>query len=398
MASKTALAESSQALFCSIADYVGITNVKQILNIENYDTYESFKENHDATIKLAYKRIKTPGVSLDQIERFLSKENSWYDSSVLIGRKLVEELRNIDLDFNKITRNGFQEIFYFRDDRQVMGSISELFKIARKNGVSELKNQPQLSDINKWNPADIYFSSIDAQTKLVAARKKYTRLSKALTFTELNLLISELIDSGDLLPISLKKTNNSVEVKKVNFDRKKELEDFKKIKITGVSDWKPYVKVDIGKKTETRDLRVILESGEIKIRHVPGAIGKSSELRVEYIPTGRMARGGAIGSAKIFADIINFVDPSFATKILSLYKQGETKFKAEKNIISKTKMKKEESDFLIAESSGLNVVNKIMPELKKYFKNDANRNELIRLVYEYTTSRTALSGKFVIVK
>ena len=88
---------------------------------------------------MAFKRIETPGVSLDDLEDFLYNDISWYKSSVLIASKLVKDIVNIDANFNKISRKGFQDIYYFRGDRVVMGKIEELFKLAQNNGIGKLK-------------------------------------------------------------------------------------------------------------------------------------------------------------------------------------------------------------------------------------------------------------------
>ena len=49
----------------------------------------------------------------------------------------------------------------------------------------------------------------------------------------------------------------------------------------------------------------------------------------------------------------------------------------------------------------VNIINRIMPTLKKFFRDSRNKekaNQFIRLMFEYVTSRTPLSGKFVIAK
>jgi hypothetical protein len=51
------------------------------------------------------------------------------------------------------------------------------------------------------------------------------------------------------------------------------------------------------------------------------------------------------------------------------------------------------------EISGLTVVNNVMPILKNWFATkDSKVNDFVRLTFEYVTSRTQLSGKFVIAK
>ena len=44
MADDTSIAESGQALFCAIADFVGVGQIDKILNIKLYPTYEDFKQ------------------------------------------------------------------------------------------------------------------------------------------------------------------------------------------------------------------------------------------------------------------------------------------------------------------------------------------------------------------
>lgn len=396
MADTTTLAESAQALFCAIGDYLGTNDARKALDVNLYSNYADFKTIHKKTIDLAYKRINAPGVNLKDLENFLQKNDSWYKSSVLIAKKLVDDISMIDPDFNKITRKGFQDIYYFRGDKLVMGKIEELFKIAQKNGIGKLKNQPTLANINKWSPADIYFSSDPARKEIDNALKKYSKTPKAFTFTQLNILISDLIDSGDLLPLSLKKTTKTVVLQKVNFDRKDELKKIKKLKVKGTSDWKPYKEVPFGQKSETRDMNIFIEGGSLKIRHDPSSKSPVIEFKLQ----GAEARGGSIASITVFTEILSLVDKKLGDDILRLYNAGDAKFKERQKELDKfkTKIPKAEFDFIRGANSAVNIINKIMPPLKKYFNSNPNRDLIIQLLYEYTTSRTALSGKFVIAK
>ena len=93
MADKTALAESSQALFCAVADFLGENKSDKMLDIKKYLTYTDFKRAvGEGIVSKAEKRIRTPGVSLTDIETFLGKNNDWYKSSVLIALKLVKDI------------------------------------------------------------------------------------------------------------------------------------------------------------------------------------------------------------------------------------------------------------------------------------------------------------------
>ena len=129
MADKTALAESSQALFCAVADFLGERKSDKLLDIKKYLTFTDFKRAvGEQVISKAEKRIRTPGVSLSDIETFLGKNNDWYKSSTLIALKLVKDITGVDADF-KLKQEGFQSLFYFRGDQEVMGNIEKLFKV-----------------------------------------------------------------------------------------------------------------------------------------------------------------------------------------------------------------------------------------------------------------------------
>jgi len=397
MADKTSLAESSQALFCAIADFLGERKSNQILDLSKYSTYLKFKKNFSKSIiSTAFKRITTPGVSLKDIDEYLSNDDGWYKSSVLIAKKLIKDITFIDPDY-KIKQEGFQEIYYFRGDNEVMIPIEELFKIANNSPATAVK----FGNVNKWSPADIYLATIKAK-KDIAKELREVRSTKSYTFPKLNILTSNLIDSGDLLPLSLKKTTIDVKLEKVNFNKKDELKKMKDASMSskGVSDWKPYKRVKFGEKTETRDLKIHLNNGGmIKIRHDP-----TPKFVAEFVVSGGEARGGSIGSIAQFCAMFNFVDKTTSQKVLREFRDGETKYKvALAKIESLRKTDKNKYDFERGTLSGINVVNRIMPILKPWFKRTSPQgkrqvDDFIKILYSYVTSRSPLSGKFVIAK
>ena len=326
---------------------------------------------------------------------------------------MVNDITDIDPDLN-IAAKGFQSLYYFRGDDDVMGNIEKLFKIANKK-VPALKGQITFGNVNKWSPADIYLASKTAKKDIATA----VRNAKPGTFTFYNLndLVSDLIDSGDLLPLSLKKTTKTVGLYKVNFDRAEELKTLSKLSIiknNPTTDWKPYKKVAYGKKAETRDMRIWLNNdGEIKIRHDPSA----ARLVVEFIGSGAEARAGSIGSVKVFCDLLKVINPTLAATTLSKYQAGEKKYNAAIKTPRMVKLAQARSvgtaaqkksaknlyDFERGAISAIYIVNNIMPGLKKFFRGKSDKNQeqinaFIRLMYGYLTSRSPLSGKFVIAK
>lgn len=397
MADKTALAESSQALFCAVADFLGENKSDKMLDIKKYLTYTDFKRAVGVGIvSKAEKRIRTPGVSLTDIETFLGKNNDWYKSSVLIALKLIKDITGVDADF-KLKQEGFQNLFYFRGDQEVMGNIEQLFKIANKSPITE-KNQVKFGNVNKWSPADIYLATDIARSQIAKALQNAK--PKTYSFVDLNILTSNLIDSGDLLPLSLKKTTKDVQLQKVNFDKKDEIKALEKVSLSPkkVTNWQPYKKVPFGTKGETRDMRAFLNNGgEIKFRHDPSA----KRFVAEFIGGGAEARGGSIGSIKLFCELFELVDKETAKKVLKEYQEGEKKYFTDLKLIENLRAQdKKLFDFERGAISALNIINRIMPILKHWFtRTDQKKvDDFIRIIYQYITSRTPLSGKFVIAK
>ena len=411
MATTTALQESSQALFCAIADLLGKNKSNNELTLTKYPTYQDFKLKNQSIIKKALLEItvKEKGsiVKLSEMEKFLTSNgkavfnkstNDWYKSSVQIANKIINDLTKIDPQFG-IASPNFQNLYYFRGDVEVMGYLEELFKLANKSPATVVK----FGNVNKWNPADIYFASEKAK-KDIAKELYEARPTKSYTFSKLNIFTSNLIDSGDLLPLSLKKTTTDVKLVKVNFDKKAELKKMKDVSVSpkGVSDWKPYKKVKFGQKTETRDLKIYLNlpGGMIKIRHSPA----DPKFVAEFVLQSAEARGGCIGSIGQFCEMFNFVDRVTSQRLLNEYREGEKKFKVALTKIEwLRKTDKNRYDFERGALSGLHVINKIMPILKPWFKRTTLQgkrqvDDFIKILYSYVTSRSKLSGQFVIAK
>lgn len=397
MADKTALAESSQALFCAVADFLGERKSDKLLDVKKYLTFTDFKRAvGEQVISKAEKRIRTPGVTLSDIEEFLLKNNDWYKSSTLIALKLVKDITGIDTDF-KLKQEGFQKLFYFRGDQEVMGNIEKLFKIANASPIT-VANQVKFGNVNKWSPADIYLATEKARKDIGDAVLKAK--PKTYSFIDLNILTSNLIDSGDLLPLSLKKTTKTVQLQKVNFDKKSEIKALEKVSLSPkkVTNWQPYKKVPFGTKGETRDMRAFLNNGgEIKFRHDPSA----KRFVAEFIGGGAEARGGSIGSIKLFCELFALVDKETSRQVLKEYQEGEKLYFEDLKLIENLRGKdKKLFDFERGSISALNIINRIMPILKNWFtKTDKKKvDDFIRIIYQYITSRTPLSGKFVIAK
>ena len=426
MADSPKEAEASQALFCSIADYVGRDKIDSVFN---YKTYYLFERANADLIKIAYKRLDTPGISLQQIEKFLTDKTDWYESSVLTAVKVIKDLTSIDKDFARLSKPGWQNIFYVRGAKadksrsaNTMENVEALFKIANKN------NQ-QFGDVNKWSPADIYFVSnkadevIKEEVKSLSkkAPKGSGKISDSYDFINLNKTVNGLVDSGDLLPLSLKKVLKTANLYKYNFDRRRDEKELANIKYYGVSDWSKLYTIE---KPITRDIKIYFSSDKkqkIKIRHDPSSssFGVNKAIKAEIEVSGAGGRGGSAVGIPIISKIIERVDKKLANDVRAAFDKGIKEYeKALFELNKKYGVKKDDSKSKLknagnniyenykaerAHLSGIFISNNLMKTIYDWFKgNEGTIEELngkvLQKFIEYTSSRSPQSGMFVIAK
>ena len=344
-------AEAAQALFCAIADYVGEAAAKDVLDTTKYKTFSIFEHaNFNGTtgkqlVDMAWKQCKLPDISLSRIKKFLrkpaagGKSSGWYESSVIIARKIIEEINTIDTDFSKIKGPGWDDMIYVRGAKKdakrqanTMEKIGGLFEIANSNDTS-------FGDINKWSPADIYFVSADAITRIqeevksldekldaggASRREKYN-------FKKLNSLCNGLLDSGDLLPLSLKKIvgppYTTAVIVKYNFSRTQEEKNLAGYHYHGVNaNWgKPFT---LTSQKSARDLAVYFDSvkkQKVKFRHDPShdKFGVKTSVKGEIEVTGAGGRGGSISSIPLMCKLMEEHGYNHLPKdILKAFKKG----------------------------------------------------------------------------
>lgn len=406
---QTPVQETAQALFCAMADYLGVVKVDKQFDVKEYPDYISFKKEWDAknpslTVGAVLKtRVDAPSITLNQIEELFQKDNNWYKSSVQIAKKLIEEIHTISKNFTRIQAPNWSQIFYARGDKEVSDGIAKLFSLAnitqkKLNAAPGAKHRVVFTNMNKWNPADIYFSSEKAKREIKDTLRVHQ--NKSMTFSVLNGLVSSLIESGDLLPISLKEQPEQVTIKLVNFDRQKEAKEIEKYQYIGIGRWMPYTR----EKPTARYLNIRFDptspNSYIRIRHDPSA----DALKAEVVHTsGSVAREGS-ASPKVMEYAISIADgnSTYSRKFINTFEVGDAEFKKQvtskpiKDLKVKNRKKfDEEREWLSASL----ITNPIFPDLMKWLARDKDRSSrFIQLIYAYATARSEESGKFVIAK
>jgi hypothetical protein len=436
MASKEDIQETAQALFCAMADYLGQEKIKlpnSLFDVKKYTDYSKFKKEWDnqyskkknSVEEIFETKVKSGQASFQQVDDFLTKYKPWYISSSNIAKQLIAEVNGLNKLHAKIKKFGWSDVFYEHKD-EIMDNISKLFEVAnakqKKNTDTKTKRRfIPFGELNKWSPADIYFATPLAKTKIKNAALQ-NNLPET-TFFSLNEMISKLIDDGELLPLSLKFAPGEVTVKKVNFDRTKEWKELEKYE-GGEYEWSAYPRGNIPQKPPARDLKLFLkntnsEKDKILIRHDASTAGIKGEILLK----GMAARGGSLGLEQILG-IISLIDDSVATEIKNKFKTSNTTFKAMKKPIrkeltdkikakgfdmknkdDKTKeiikeVKKEINyDERVGQLSALHVSNKIWPIIiENIFDKKTTKSSFVRMTYAYAASMSADSAKFVVAK
>ena len=400
----TAKFESAQALFCAIADEVGDTAIDKVFNLDKtkgYPDYTSWLSvpKHKALVDKVYKSGNLDvDVKRKDIENYLTKEKTWYVSSVKIATTLIKTLHTkIDEDFEDITKTGIQRN-YIRGDKDVVGTIDTLFNLANKNAARniELMKIEAFGNINKWSPADIYYASKKAKTVL-AEELKIASKKTSYSFPDLNQVISNLINEGDLLPLSLKKVTQETKIVPVNFDpdarskmidgapakgkgkgiegglwcsikqsgtEKGDEDDEKSKGGKGFKLWKafpekngvseiikeprvPGIPKEYGEPASKKEQDKI-PSSSLYVS-VSGSFSRNTEVgfiqmrhdrsngswKVDYSPTQSGGRGGSVVSSVMFAKLLAFSDPDVASDFETAFDAGNVKFRAEKEKLKK---------------------------------------------------------------
>jgi hypothetical protein len=419
----TKTSESAQALFCALADYVQLKrgDLDKVFDIETLRTYKEFKSNWDGTYPsykisdIFKKNIETDVTTLAPIERELIANPDWYKSSLIIAKKLIEDIDTVVRGFKGIKKPKPTEIWFTRGDDAIAGNIQKLFEVANKtrkemNKVDGIKKKGvEFGQLNKWNPSDIYFATNVARDALEKEVKKISaKDGNCYLFSQLNSLISNLIEDGQLLPLSLKKSTISVNLYKVNFDRKYELSQFKDLKYDGLV--KPFQKSTEGN-LKTRDITVKFNPKDNKFKFQVQHDVTNAGFKVSI--SGVEARGGGISSIDVFTSLMRPIDDKAAKSFKKTFEDGNKKYRDwkknwvkqfgpapqgnEAKLQASPLRKKFEIDRSTA--SAINVTNKILPELEKWLEQSQEKSDkFVKIIYEYATSRTEDSGKFVIAK
>jgi hypothetical protein len=393
----TELQEASQALFCAVADYLGVEESKLAFDPIEYPTYDDFlaryKPSNGKNIALiiqdAYdNKLDVKNISLPKIEKFLRDYKVWYKSSCLIAIGVIKQVNTIRQTFTKIKQFKWQDLFYVRGDKAIMQQIEKLYNRCNLELKSnENKKDKPFKNINKWSPADIYFASKDAEKKIAAAiedKEKYGN------FIQLNKLISELIFDGDLLPLSLKKGTNNIKVEKINFSKKTDSERIAKYHYVNATEAKDpkdalnFIEVNIGDSSSTLLFRFsadyVRAAGQYKVAIKLGS-----------------AFGGSVGGKQLIK-VVDKVDSKLAKDLSDIYTPGMERFNKEKKDIMKVRSAKTREVQLrgLIKDAVADPMNKT---LMKYFKGtNKNKDLVIQELARYAGSASNLSAKYVVAK
>ena len=242
MADSPKEAEAAQAIFCALVDYLGrkIDPIPRAPKGTTSTDYDVFKETYEKELNIVDRKVRHPGVTMNRIETLLRQSrNKWYDSSINIANKLFEDAGKISRKTHRRIKPTGISLFYLRDEGpgSVMGSVETLWKhtntiVKQRNRTIEGKKDLTFANLNKWTPADIYLASTRGRNILrqlasgatlrpgiKIGNSTITSKSSLVSFSVLNAIMKQLIQDGELLPLSLKKAPNKddVVIKTINY-------------------------------------------------------------------------------------------------------------------------------------------------------------------------------------
>ena len=418
-------AEGAQALFCFIADTLGSKKTNQEFKhyLSKVKKAPEFFDTHKRLIDRAFssnavKTLKTK----EAIIKYIEENNDWFLSSLATAQYVINYIDKISSNFSYIKKPGWQDLFYRHGDDEVMSVMNDLYNSANAQSAKQ-DGKTFFGNINKWTPADIYFASAEARSFFKKLSNDKETKDNNLTFAVLNEHIGDMIESGDLLPLSLKKVVKDVIIKKVNFSRSKEEKLLADTICTGVQKWDPMVgsfqmsnrEFKLSQYSGGRDIYITLNSGKakgrIQIRHTPTSGGQPQKgLKVILGYVGSSALGGQVVGIPLLTKIIRQVDPTFANKLTTSFNENYKKFEkaaiayneyggGRERYKSANKVIKRQFNNDYGAISGLTVMNALRPLITDYFRKPGEKqHNVVRAIFAYTASRTINSSPFVIAK
>ena len=417
-------AEGAQALFCYIADAIGSRQIKEAYKpyLDGQQNAEYFFTEYNDLVNKAFSSRAVDTInSKNQIKQYVIDNKDWFMSSLTISQYIIETIDDISIKFRKIKKPGWQDMLYKHGDDEIMDTMAKLFKSANKQ-YENLNGVKYFGNINKWSPADIYFATEKAKKQYKKLASDRETRNNNLTFAVLNKTIADSIESGDLLPLSLKKVNKKVYVQRVNFSREKEEELLADTICTGVQSWSPMKiknfkytnQFTMGDYSGSRDIRVTLESGgkkgDLQFRHTPASSGRPSKgFKTVLSYKGASALGGQVVGIPLLCAVLESVDKAFAQKIQSTFDSNYKKFEKAMNKYNENggiykykstdKVVKNEFNNEVGAISAQLIMNPLRTEIDRFFsKRGEKRNNAVRALFAYTASRTENSSPFVIAK
>lgn len=380
MADSPKLSESSQALFCAVVDYLG----KPITGNKRPPNYPAFQKEYGSIVNRVKNKVKTGSVSITNIEKYLTDNKDWYESSINIANQLFNATRTISRKtYNRIKPVGIS-LFYIRGDkgtRDIMSDISIIFKytnnaVQRRNKLEGI-NDLSFNDINKWSPADIYLASQKGRMTMrqLASGKVMSRgvkvgkttidsLTNMTSFSVLNALIKQMMENGDILPLSLKKAPNqsSVVIKTINFMDNDVAKALKKndIKYHG------YVFSQTKDVFNSKDVYIKITSGPFKLQfRDKGGTGGGRKPNFSYqciISGGKQALDGSLAGDSI-GNVIYQTNQTLGRQFSSASQKKiiESAFKIAQNM-----QKEIDVDGVLSDSIQNTICKKVYEYAKKY--------------------------------
>jgi len=256
----TAINESLQCYYCS---YVFNVAKKQVDNV----TFEQLN-------KPGCTSYADTNVSL--AKAYKGAPESWFDEKIYIRTANI---------LYKTYKNKFRgKVYFHRGSPFMAGLYSAKAHVQKLDKKSDKPLAPGSFNDDKWNPGDIWMSTLS---------KHERPLANIDTFDELNKKVLQMADDGICLGVSLKR-----------LESREKIEEFNRTKLSDKS-WKTWSWGKTGDFFSSQDIYVTMSNKLVQFRTFSGDTSWQGEIK------GLAAAGGKIGGGNVNF----FVNKIFSTPI-----------------------------------------------------------------------------------
>lgn len=298
--------------------------------------------------KESFKSVKSSYDIDTTVDKILEKlPEHWVESCILTANRLHKKYKS--------------KTYTFHRGSEWVNKLQNHWKILNKK-------EQQFANLNKWSPADIYMVSTAGST---------IDLSKTKSIIELNAVMADALNSGDIIGVSLKlvKTTATIIIKNASSTR----------------PTYGFVSLTVGKRSfeNSGDAYIMFDGGEIQFR----TFGSTwqGEIKGKNANMGKIS-GGPINTIMKNNGITLFTQKDIVNKSPKLIKEF---YKFYKHLVPKAMSESQFEIYVDTKDQNWWISKFLSTQLVYYVDLHANKNAIVSALIGYAASESELSGPYI---